>query len=199
MVLACCATACTHAAPEVRCLWKASSCKFTCASLMCSVMHAAGYAFARGECTSHSNPIIGLSSFFSAGGGASDDDPLYLSLWLFSWVFAAVSVTIPSGALAERCQFRAYLIYTFWQTGLIYPLVVHWVWSHEVRHFQSGKFPPWKGRGMDSTLLELKLLGGQSLHDAACVVPLCHSGNLSLLDNLYFTPLAVRYTWLGLL
>ena len=46
---------------------------------------------------------------------------------------AAVSVTIPSGALAERCQFRAYLLYTFWQTGLIYPMVVHWVRSHEVR------------------------------------------------------------------
>lgn len=116
-------------------------------------MHAAGYAFARGECTSHSNPIIGLSSFFSAGGGASDDDPLYWALWLFSWVFAAVSVTIPSGALAERCQFRAYLIYTFWQTGLIYPLVVHWVWSHEVCCFQSGKFSPCKGRGLNSTLL----------------------------------------------
>ena len=107
--------------------------KSTCARFMSSVMHAAGYAFARGECTSHSNPIIGLSSFFSVGVGASDDDPLYWALWLFSWVFAAVSVTIPSGALAERCQFRAYLIYTFWQTGLIYPLVVHWVWSREVR------------------------------------------------------------------
>ena len=47
---------------------------------------------------------------------------------------AAVSVTIPSGALAERCQFRAYLLYTFWQTCLIYPMVVHWVWSHEVRY-----------------------------------------------------------------
>ena len=47
-------------------------------------------------------------------------------------VHAAVSVTIPSGALAERCQLRAYLLYTFWQSALIYPMIVHWVWSHEV-------------------------------------------------------------------
>ena len=100
---------------------------------MTGTLPAAGYAFARGECTKHSNPIIGLSNFFSINGGATDDDPLYWALWMFSWVFAAVSVTIPSGALAERCQFRAYLVYTFWQTGLIYPLVVHWVWSHEVQ------------------------------------------------------------------
>ena len=101
--------------------------------LMTGTLPAAGYAFARGECTKHSNPIIGLSNFFSINGGATDDDPLYWALWMFSWVFAAVSVTIPSGALAERCQLRAYLVYSFWQTGLIYPLVVHWVWSHEVQ------------------------------------------------------------------
>ena len=94
-------------------------------------MHA-GFAFAHGECSPASNPVIGLAGFFSdtsdEGQGA-----LYWSLWLFSWVFAAVSVTIPSGSLAERCQFRAYLLYTLWQSALIYPAVVHWVWSREAR------------------------------------------------------------------
>ena len=34
--------------------------------------------------------------------------------------------------------------------------------------------------------------------NAACGVPLCHSWTPSLLDNMYFTSLAVQYIWLGL-
>lgn len=56
-------------------------------------MHAAGNAFAHSECASASNPILGLSGFFSSSEEAktgAGGEQLYWTLWLFSWVFAAV-------------------------------------------------------------------------------------------------------------
>ena len=47
-------------------------------------------------------------------------------LWL---QFAATTVTIVSGAVAERTKFEAYLLYAFSLTSWVYPVIVHWVWD----------------------------------------------------------------------
>ncbi len=48
---------------------------------------------------------------------------------IFQTVFAATAATIVSGAMAERTQFRAYVIFSFVITLVIYPISGHWAWG----------------------------------------------------------------------
>merc|ERR1712151_1302256 len=65
--------------------------------------------------------------------------------WFFNYVFAGTTATIVSGAVAERCQFRAYLIYSFALAGFIYPVASHWIWDSS--GFLNGRVYDFAGGG----------------------------------------------------
>ncbi|NQX59383.1 ammonium transporter [Paenibacillus qinlingensis] len=74
--------------------------------------------------------FIGSSGFFM--GGDLSHIALTIShdtYWLFQCAFVIAVISIVSGAVAERINFRAYILYTIAMTGLIYPIAGHWVWS----------------------------------------------------------------------
>ena len=74
--------------------------------------------------------FIGWSDF--ALSGAVDGDAVNnwkYAEWFFQAVFAATAATIVSGAMAERTNFRGYLIYTVFITAVIYPIQGHWTWQ----------------------------------------------------------------------
>src|SRR5512143_2052504 len=70
--------------------------------------------------------LFGTTGFFLSG--VSYDAAIF-ALFLFQMVFMDTTATIPTGSMAERWNFKSFVIYGFIIGGLIYPLYGNWVWG----------------------------------------------------------------------
>jgi Amt family ammonium transporter len=55
--------------------------------------------------------------------------PAVAATFLFQMVFMDTTATIPTGALAERWKFSAFVLFSFIAVTLIYPVYANWVWG----------------------------------------------------------------------
>jgi Amt family ammonium transporter len=74
----------------------------------------------------HEFGLLGLSRFALV---TSPHDAPALAMFLFSAVFMDTAATIPTGALAERWKFSAFLVYGLFMSMFLYPLYGNWVWG----------------------------------------------------------------------
>lgn len=60
---------------------------------------------------------------------ASDEGSWDWTFFFFQTMFAATAATIVSGAVAERIEFKSYLIYSVIVSAIVYPISGHWMWG----------------------------------------------------------------------
>jgi len=70
-----------------------------------------------------------------------------LKKWFFHATFAATSITIVGGAMAERTNLVGFAIFTAMYVGVIYPTVVYWGWSGAglLNYSRDGVAASWTG------------------------------------------------------
>ncbi|MCH8327942.1 MAG: ammonium transporter, partial [Candidatus Marinimicrobia bacterium] len=73
-----------------------------------------------------SNGFFGTTLFGLSGVTGNDWEFTFL---IFQTVFAATAATIVSGAMAERTQFKSYLLYSVFVMAIIYPVFGSWAWG----------------------------------------------------------------------
>jgi Amt family ammonium transporter len=95
---------------------------------LCGILFwAVGFAFM----FSHGNGWIGYHWFFLQNIPATYETTgvSFLAFWIFQFAFADTASTIVSGAMVGRTAFKGDLLYSLGVSGLIYPILGHWVWG----------------------------------------------------------------------
>jgi ammonium transporter, Amt family len=88
---------------------------------------ATGYALAYGgdgDDVDGTKTFVGDKGFFLQG-----DDDIKMESWFFQFAFACALSSIVAGTIAERTQMKAYLLYSVFLVGFVYPVVAHAWWS----------------------------------------------------------------------
>jgi Amt family ammonium transporter len=70
--------------------------------------------------------LFGTKGFFLSG---TTYDAAVFTLFLFQMVFMDTTATIPTGSMAERWNFKSFVIYGFFVGMILYPLYANWVWG----------------------------------------------------------------------
>jgi Amt family ammonium transporter len=70
--------------------------------------------------------LFGLKGFFLSG---DTYDVGIFALFLFQMVFMDTAATIPTGAMAERWKWSAFVVFGFFMSMFIYPIFANWVWG----------------------------------------------------------------------
>lgn len=73
---------------------------------------------------------VGVTGFALTGSLAHLPTSIpHAAFWLFQAAFAVAAISIVSGSVAERMNFKAYILYILVMTAIIYPISGHWVWG----------------------------------------------------------------------
>lgn len=70
--------------------------------------------------------IFGTTGFFLSG--VSYDAAIF-ALFLFQMVLMDTTATIPTGSMAERWNFKSFVVYGIFAGAILYPLYANWVWG----------------------------------------------------------------------
>lgn len=70
--------------------------------------------------------LIGAAGYFL---NSKVYDVGVFTLFLFQMVFMDTTATIPTGAMAERWQFKSFVVFGFFISMFVYPIFGNWVWG----------------------------------------------------------------------
>jgi Amt family ammonium transporter len=161
-----------------------------------------GYTIAFG---SDISGIIGSFEFLGLRGvGAeafSGTAIPHLAFMVFQLMFAGITVALISGAIAERMNFGAFILFAILWATFIYSPLAHWVWGGGWMSDMGWMRDAWKGKGT------LDFAGGTVVHissgvaalAAALVLGTRHGYGTEKMapHNLPFTLIGASLLWVG--